>query len=142
MPRPSYWDASAILSVLVEDRHSPTARRHLTQEGPHLVSSLAFTEVCAVLTRLAKERHLTARERRLAIASLQARPWSVLNLEPDRRLAADLALRHSLRGADLWHLSSAATLAAELPGLVLLTFDTHLAAAARRERLVTIRSSS
>lgn len=130
-----YWDASAILSVVVADRYSKAARRRIAAAELHLVSSLAFAEACAVLTRLARERHLTQRERRLAIRSLQARPWSALHLEPDRQLATDLALRHPLRGADLWHLAAAATLAAELPELVLLTFDTRLGAAARREGL-------
>ena len=130
-----YWDASAILSVLLDDGHSRTARRRLGTQGPHLISSLAFVEVCAVLTRLSRERRLSARERRLVIGSLQARPWSALHLEPDRRLAADLADRHGLRGADLWHLAAATTLARELPGLVLLTFDSRLAAAARGEGL-------
>ncbi len=130
-----YWDASAILSVLAEDRHSKLARRRLDAQAPHLVSSLAYAEVCAVLTRLMKEGHLRARQRRLAIASLRARPWSALHIEPDRRLAADLAVRHLLRGADLWHVAAAATLAAELPGLELITFDSRLAAAARGEGL-------
>lgn len=130
-----YWDASAILSGLIEDRHSTVARRRLGGPEPHLVSSLAFTEVCAVLTRLVQGRHLSSREQRLAIRSLQARPWSALHLEPDRRLAADLAGRHPLRGADLWHLATATTLAAELRGLVLLTFDARLAEAAKVEGL-------
>lgn len=136
-----YWDASAILSVLIEDPHSKNARRRLAQEDPHLVSSLAFAEVCAVLTRLARERHLSAQERRLAIRSLQARPWSALQLEPDRRLVVELAVRHALRGADLWHLAAAATLAAELPGLELLAFDSRLIDAARREGLAARASS-
>ena len=122
-------------------RHSRSARRRIKAKGPHLISSLAFVEVCAVLTRLARERHLSARERRLAIGSLQARPWSALHLEPDRRLAADLAHRQGLRGADLWHLAAAATLGQELPGLVLVTFDASLAVAAREEGLAPDSSS-
>ncbi len=130
-----YWDATAILSAIAEDRHSTVARRRLAAAGPHLVSSLAFTEVCAVLTRLARDHHLSARHLRLAISSLRARPWSALHLEPDRRLAADLASRHALRGADLWHLAAAATLTTELPGLELITFDAGLASAAHVEGL-------
>jgi len=134
-----YWDASAILSLVAEDRHSTAARRRGAVEGPHLVSSLAFVEVCAVLMRLEKEHRAAARECRLAIKSLRARPWSGLHLEPDRHLAANLAARHPLRGADLWHLAAAATLALELPGLELFTFDTRLATAAYAEELVQDR---
>lgn len=130
-----YWDASAILSVVIEDRHSKTARRKIAVPGTHLVSSVDFTEACAVLTLLANEGHLSALDRRLAIRSLRARPWSALRLEPDRRLIAELALRHPLRGADPWHLASLATLASELPGLQMITFDSRLAAAAQGESL-------
>ena len=135
MPATLYWDASALLSLLVEDRHSATARRRFATPGPHLVSSLAFTEVCAVVARLERGHHLSAGDWRQAIGSLSARPWSALHLEPDRHRIADLAARHRLRGADLWHLAAAATLAAELPGLSLVTFDTDLAEAAHAEGL-------
>ncbi|HMB52452.1 MAG TPA: PIN domain-containing protein, partial [Thermoanaerobaculia bacterium] len=72
-------------------------------------------------------------ERRSALGSLRAQPWSALHLEPDRALAADLAARHPLRGADLWHLTTASTLVRELPDVSLVTFDTSLAEAARNE---------
>jgi len=128
-----YWDASAILSLLLEDRHSAKARSSSAEPGPHLLSSLAFTEVCAVMARLERERRLTPDDRRSTLRSLRAQPWSALHLEPDRALAADLAARHPLRGADLWHLATALTLAGRLPGVVLVTFDARLAEAARDE---------
>lgn len=140
MTAPLYWDSSAILSVLLVDRHSRSAHRRIEAKGPHLISSLAFVEVCAVVTRLAREGHLSARERRLVIGSLEARPWSALHLEPDRRLAASLADRHALCRADLWHLAAAATLGQELPGLFLVTFDASLAAAAEGEGLTPLSS--
>jgi predicted nucleic acid-binding protein len=131
-----YWDASAILSLIVEDQHSARARRFRASNVPHLVSSLTFTEVCAVLARLEREGHISAQNRDRAIRSLRSRPWSALRLDPNRHLAAQLASRHPLRGADLWHLATTVTLASELPQLALLTFDTRLAEAARGEGLM------
>lgn len=135
MPTALYWDASAILSYLAEDRHSAEARRRSAIEVPHLISSLALAEVSAVLARLVRAELLRPTDRDQAIRSLQARPWSALHLAPDPQLTTDLATRHRLRGADLWHLATAATLALEVPGIELLTFDRRLADSAERERL-------
>jgi predicted nucleic acid-binding protein len=126
-----YWDASALLSVLVEDSHSADVRTRLAEEGPHLLSSLTFAEVCAAVARLEREGEITDADRRTALRSLRARPWSALHLEPDPSLVAVLAVCHPLRGASLWHLATAATLARELPDLTLVTFDLRLAEAAR-----------
>ena len=41
--------------------------------------------------------------------------------------------KHSLRGADLWHLAAAMTLKRELPELWLMTFDQRLKTAAELE---------
>ena len=54
-----YWDSSAILSALLEDAHSAVAVRHARRTGLHLVSSLGWSEVSAVLTRMGRERYLT-----------------------------------------------------------------------------------
>jgi prevent-host-death family protein len=57
-----------------------------------------------------------------------------------RRIAVDaidsLAVRHSLRGADLWHLAQAHTLLGDLPGLRMLTFDRRLRSATESEGLL------
>jgi hypothetical protein len=44
--------------------------------------------------------------------------------------------RHTLRGADLWHLAQVRTLLGELPGLKMLTFDRRLRVAAASEGLL------
>jgi len=53
-----YWDASAILSALFKDSRSEEAIEWSRKKGVHLISTLAYAEVCAVITRLERERIL------------------------------------------------------------------------------------
>jgi predicted nucleic acid-binding protein len=125
-----YWDSSAVLSVLIEDAHSEAAATEARRRVTHLLSTLAYAEVIAVLARLERDRALP---RALADAARQAvrgGPWRALALQPDRSTMDELAASWSLRGADLWHLATALTLRRELPELQLITFDSRLRAAA------------
>ncbi len=128
-----YWDASALLSVLVRDKHSPAASRQLRAKGVHLVSSLALAETSAVLARLARLGEISASRAQLAARSLLAEPWSALEVQPEREVVLELARRQPLRGADLWHLAAALTLRVELPELRFLSFDKELSRAAEQE---------
>lgn len=130
---PLYWDTSAVLPLLVFDSHTARAEKLLLRPVRHLLSSLAHVEAAAVLGRLAARREVPVGRARTAIRSLLGAPWTGLEIQPDRRLAADLAMRAPLRGADLWHLALALTLQAELPELRFLTFDERLAGSARSE---------
>ncbi len=123
-----YWDASALLSVLIEDRHTQDARHWLHGGHVHLVSSLAFAEVVAVLGRIARTlpggAAAVAEARKIFLGG----PWRWVNAQPDRAIIERSATGSSLRGADLWHFSLYQTLRETLPELRLLTFDkAHLA---------------
>jgi predicted nucleic acid-binding protein len=131
-----YWDASAILSALVQDTHSKVAARWSGHEGLHLVSTLGWAETTAVLHRLADEGHFTNVLLDSALESLAAGPWRLVQRGPDRVAIDSLAARHSLRGADLWHLAQVRTLLGELPSLKILTFDRRLREAAGSEGLL------
>ena len=131
-----YWDASAVLSALVHDTHSRAAARWSGQDGLHLVSTLGWAETPAVLHRLAGEGHFTKALLASALESLAAGPWRLVLRGPDRDAIDSLAARHTLRGADLWHLAQVRTLLGELPGLRMLTFDRRLREAAEREGLL------
>jgi predicted nucleic acid-binding protein len=128
-----YWDASAVLSALVEDVHTTSARRRLRDRGQHLLSSLACAEVVAVLSRLGREGTFPRGSTDTASESLQRGPWRWLAAVPTAQDCARLAARHPLRGADLWHLALAVSMRDELPELRLLTFDAALARAAEEE---------
>jgi predicted nucleic acid-binding protein len=130
-----YWDASAILSVLVQDIHSRVAARWSVREGLHLVSTLGWAETTAVLHRLAGEGHITKVLLESALESLAAGPWRLVQRGPDQEAIDSLAPRHALRGADLWHLAQVRTLLGELPSLKMLTFDRRLREAAESEGL-------
>jgi hypothetical protein len=131
-----YWDASAILSALVQDTHSRVAARWSGHDGLHLVSTLGWAETRTVLHRLAGEGHFTKVLLDSALESLATGPWRLVQRGPDREEIDSLAARHALRGADLWHLAQVRTLLGELPGLRMLTFDRRLREAAASEGLL------
>jgi len=101
----------------------------------HLISTLAWAEVHAVIARVERERALTRVLVKAAREALEEGPWRRLNVSPEWRLMETLSSKWSLRGADLWHLCTAKSLQSELPELRILTFDARLAAAARGEGL-------
>lgn len=53
-----YWDSSAILSTIFKDRHSAEAKRWVRKESIHLMSTLTYTETCAVIARIQRDRLL------------------------------------------------------------------------------------
>ena len=128
-----YWDASAILSTLIKDTHSEEAHQWAHKQGTHLLSSLAYAEVFAVLSRMKRERIMADLLVEAAIETLESGPWRRLNYGPRWDLMASLSKKWPLRGADLWHLSAAEGLCEQLPEVKVLTFDTRLRAAAHGE---------
>lgn len=125
-----YWDASAILSVLIRDAHSTRATAAARRTVTHLMSTLAYAEVAAVLARLERDRELPPALAATSRELLRDGPWRRLLLQPDRSDIDDLASRWPLRGADLWHLATTVTLTRELPEVRVLSFDARLHAAA------------
>ncbi|HZV52373.1 MAG TPA: type II toxin-antitoxin system VapC family toxin [Candidatus Dormibacteraeota bacterium] len=126
-----YWDASAVLSVLIQDAHSQRAIRAARRSGVHLLSTLGYAEVMAVIARLERDRELPTALAESARDLVRVGPWRRLALQPDWKCIDELARQWPLRGADLWHLATASTLRRELPELQLITFDSRLAAASQ-----------
>jgi hypothetical protein len=124
-----YWDSSAVLSVLISDVHSSQATTAARRLGTHLLSTLAYAEVFAVLARFERDGSLPSVLADSARELVRSGPWRRLSLQPDWASIDDLALPWPLRGAALWHLATAVTLSRELPELRLITFDTRLTAA-------------
>ena len=131
-----YWDASSILSALFKDSHSEQALEWSQKEGVHLISALAYAEVCAVITRLKRENLLADVLIMAAFEAMERGPWRRLNIWPEWEKIKGLSLKWPLRGADLWHLATAKTLQKQLPELILFTFDNRLRAAAKEEKLI------
>ena len=130
-----YWDSSAVLSALFEDRYSRRATAAIRRADLHLLSTLTWAEVHAVISRIERERVLAGTLVAAARETLERGPWRRPNLVPGWRLVSTLAPKRALRGADLWHLCAAKTLQSELPDVKVLTFDSQLAEAARGEGL-------
>jgi predicted nucleic acid-binding protein len=130
-----YWDASAILSALFRDDHSAKALQWARRPGSHFISSLAATETHAVIARLERERATARVIAASARETLATGPWRAINVTPAWDSIEQLAKRWPLRGADLWHLAAAKSLHADLPELVLLSYDTRLSASAQGEGL-------
>lgn len=121
-----YWDASAVLSVLFRDIHSDKAMAYVGTDAVHLLSTLGWAEVHAVIARTRRERAVADVLANAALESLGAGPWQWVRTIPDWNVTKSLATRYSLRGADLWHLALVKTLQAELPEIRMLTFDQRL----------------
>jgi len=130
-----YWDASAILSALLQDVYSEEARECIGRSGVHLISTLSFAEVAAVLSRIQRERLMADILVDAAREALQTGAWRRLNVSPEWSEIEELSSKWKLRGADLWHLAAARSVQKEIPELRLLTFDNRLRVAASGQGL-------
>ena len=126
-----YWDSSAVLSVLLRDAHSDTALAYIRRPDVHILSTLAWAEVHAVMARHLREGTPDSEVSR-ASGALERVGWRHLRTGPSRAHVSTLARRWSLQGADLWHLATARTIADEVRVSV-LTFDRALDEAANGE---------
>lgn len=128
-----YWDASAVLSALFTDSHSAIAKEWADKAGLHLLSTFAYTETCAVISRMKREKIVTDILVQAAYEHIEEGPWRRMNVYPRWGEIQELSLKWRLRGADLFHLATARAMQEELPWLFLLTFDSRLGDAAKGE---------
>jgi predicted nucleic acid-binding protein len=135
-----YWDASGILSTLFEDEHTAIALKWAQAEGEHLLSSLAYAEVCAVISRMHRAGSIDQDEAEAALTMLEQGSWRRTTACPEWDIVPRLSTKWPLRGADLWHLTAAKGLQGRLPELQMVTFDARLGRAAREEGLIRERS--
>ena len=135
LPEVLYWDSSAVISALFRDANTKRAKTAAEREVLHLLTTLAYAEVAAVLSRMRRENMLTEILFQSAHEVLDRGPWRRISVSPGWAIIRDLANEHSLRGADLWHLAAAVSLTDDFPELSLLTFDQQLLTAAKIERL-------
>lgn len=129
-----YWDTSALVSLLTEDLHSRHAIAARTPRYRHCISSLTVSEVFAVIYRTKAHGYINVAQQFLQ--EIREGFWTLLHAHPEANLLMTLAAKHSLRGADLWHLAAAHGLHAEIPELRVITFDEQLARACREEGLL------
>lgn len=128
-----YWDASAVLPLFVVDIHTEKAKKIYNPENENFLSSLGVAEILGVLSRVTGTYAKISKER--FAKSLDDGEWSFCLSVPSVKTIKQLAEKHRLRGADLWHLSVACELQKEISELTLVSFDDLLKKAAEKEGL-------
>lgn len=136
--RVTYWDTSALVATLFVETRSAEARTLAGSAGMHLISSLAWAELHAVLARTRRTQSLPEATVDAMQAAVVAGPWHYVNAAPRQDFCQSLARRWGLRGADLWHLALAKTLWTDLPELTFAVYDNRLAEAAAGEGILTV----
>ena len=131
-----YFDASALVKLLVEEQGSDIAAALWDGCDAAVSSRLAYPEVCAALAAVGRNR---AMEEKALASCRQAWEQYWMAMRPVEltarvaKAAGHLAERHDLRGADAIHLASALEIGS--PDLVMAVWDRRLHAGAIAERL-------
>lgn len=132
-----FWDASAILPLLVPEERSATLVQLSEDDSTAAVWWATRVECASALARMARELRLTEPEWHVATIRLTAaaRGWTeVPPIERVRDQAMRLLRLHPLRAADAMQLAAALVMSDFEPGtLPFVTLDGQLASAARRE---------
>lgn len=137
-----FWDASAIVPLLIEEPGTRLTRGWLRDDPGIVTWALTRLEVASAVERRFRERRLSAERRRAVLAALDsaAERWDEVNdVLPVRSRALALLARHPLRAADAAQLGAALLLADPTPAaMTMVCLDRGLAEAARREGLVVL----
>jgi predicted nucleic acid-binding protein len=137
-----FWDSSAVVSLLLEEPGSGTARALLREDAAMVAWRLAGTEVVSALWRRRRADELDEAARRFAeqgLALLESRWTSVEDAAHVDRRARRLLAAHPLRAADALQLAAALVACDERSDVLpIVTFDDRLAEAARREGFVVV----
>jgi hypothetical protein len=132
-----FWDASALLPIIVEEPGTDLARGWLREDGEICTWGLTRVEMASAVERRAREGRLDAPQRKAALRAvddLVSRCHEVTDLIAVRRRALPLLARHPLRAADAAQLAAALLVADPDPGsLAFVCLDRRLADAADRE---------
>ena len=136
-----FWDASAVVPLLVEQPLSVPAR-HLLAEDPDLVAWWSTPVECAsAIARLRREGILPESVEREALATLDLlrSGWHEILPGDALRAQAMRVLRlHPLRTADALQLAAALEWAGTPATGPVVTFDERLAGAAAREGFAVV----
>ena len=132
-----FWDASAVVSLCVQEPGSASVRAILDEDASVVVWWGTRTECVSALMRRKREHGLTHRDERAArhVLHTLAQAWTEMQpSETVRGIAERLLAVHSLRAADALQLAAAMAWCRLVPaGQALLTFDSRLRDAGHRE---------
>ena len=137
-----FWDASAIVPLLMTEAATKTLQGHAAADPAMLVWWAAEVECASALARLEREGTLAEAAGIEAFDRLKrlASGWHEVDPSDSIREAAVRFLRvHPLRAADALQLAAAFIVAERRPSSVeVVTLDDRLAAAARKEGFVLV----
>ena len=139
-----YWDASAIVPLVVSEERSAAAREWLAEDPAIVTWAWTRVELASAVERRARRGELTRAERRSCLDAFAgiADLWDeVVDLASVRARAIALLSRHSLRAADAAQLGAALVVAEGDPAAItFVCFDETLALAAEREGFPVLTS--
>lgn len=137
-----YWDASALLPLLVDELSSPATEREHARDPAIATWWGTAVECDSALTRREREGAVVDKGRDL-LALLSASWAEVPPIDDVRRVARRLLRVHPLRSAAAFQLSAAIAAADGRPErLPFVTLDTRLADAADREGFTVVRPAA
>lgn len=134
-----YWDASAIVPLVVAEPASDRVRGELAEDGHIVTWTWTHTEIVSAIERRTRERSFSLMQRREVLGRFDAlaRHWDeVTDMIAVRSRANAVLARHPLRAADAGQLG-AALLVQENSGkpLPFVCLDIRLSSAAEKEGL-------
>ena len=137
-----YWDASALVPLLVEEPGSDATREWLEQDATIVTWVWSRVEIASAVERRVRDNTLGRRQRREVLQRFTrlANAWDeIADVLAVRRLALALLARHPLTAADSAQLA-AALFAAEddASSLPFVCLDQRLAEAAERENMAVV----
>lgn len=131
-----FWDASALVPLILREPRSGEARRLLEHDDGLVVWWGSVVECASAISRLHRDGHLTAAGEREARSLLEALRQTWFEVQPGdalREQALRLLRVHQLPAADALQLAAALEWAGTPPEGALVTFDDRLRQAALRE---------
>jgi len=134
-----YWDASAVVPLLIAEPTSATVRQWLAQDPGIVTWTWTRVELASAVERRSRQGVLTREQRRSCLDAFAgiAELWDeIVDLAAVRARAMALLSRHPLRAADAAQLGAALLVADGDPStLTFVCLDEPLARAAEREGL-------
>lgn len=134
-----YWDASALVPLIVSEPSSGTVRSWLGEDSEIVTWAWTRVEIISAVERRTREGSLTRSQRREVLGRLEAHAdtWDeVTDVLAVRSRAGLLLARHPIRAADAGQLGAALVVQEQLAGpLRFVCLDHRLAEAAEREGL-------
>jgi len=141
-----FWDASAIVPLLVSETSSRSVQALAKQDSTMLVWWGSEVECASALARIERDGALDPRDAARVFERLRQLSGAWQEIEPSDviRQAAIRFLRvHPLRAADALQLAAAYAAAEQRPAsLDMVTLDERLAIAARKEGFVVLDAES